>query len=90
MSGSLWFPGIREYIFSHEPERMPDHIYFSLGDREDRTRNRFLKCVRQNTEEIEAFYKNRGIDTVFQLNSGGHYKNAVKRSAAGIAWILSR
>ena len=24
MSGSLWFPGFKEYIFSHEPKRRPD------------------------------------------------------------------
>lgn len=90
MSGSLWFPGIKEYIFSHEMKRKPDHMYFSLGDRESRTRNRFLKCVQQNTEEIQAFYRKKGIDTMFQLNPGNHYKHAVERSAAGISWILSR
>ena len=31
MSGSLWFPGMKEYIFSHEPKRWPDRMYFSLG-----------------------------------------------------------
>lgn len=65
-------------------------MYFSLGDRESHTRNRFLKCVRQNTEEIEAFYQSHGIHTVFQLNPGNHYKNAAERTAAGIAWILNR
>jgi len=33
MSGSLWFPGIKEYIFSHDMMTRPDHMYFSLGDR---------------------------------------------------------
>ena len=27
MSGSLWFPGMKAYIFSHEPKRRPDCIY---------------------------------------------------------------
>ncbi len=36
MSGSLWFPGFKEYVFSHEPKRWADCIYFSLGDREAR------------------------------------------------------
>ena len=39
ISGSLWFPGIREYLFSHPPKRRPDRLYFSLGDRESKTRN---------------------------------------------------
>ena len=90
MSGSLWFLGMKEYLFSHEPKRQPDHIYFSLGDKENKTRNPILRSVRQNTEEIQAFYQDKGIDTVFQLNPGNHYDHAAERTAAGIAWLLRR
>ena len=90
MSGSLWFPGIKEYIFSHEPKRRPDCMYFSLGDKESKTRNPVLRSVRHDTEEIKAFYQGRGIDTVFQLNSGNHYDHAAERTAAGLCWLLSR
>lgn len=55
ISGSLWFPGFKEYIFSHEPKRRPDCIYFSLGDKEAKTRNQVLKTVQENTEAIHAF-----------------------------------
>ena len=90
MSGSLWFPGMKEYIFSHESKRRPDCMYFSLGDKERKTRNLVLRSVRQNTEEIQAFYQARGIDTVFQLNPGNHYDHASERTAAGIVWLLNR
>lgn len=90
MSGSLWFPGIKEYIASHEPKHRPDCLYFSLGDKESKTRNPILKNVRQNTEEMVAFYKAKGIDTVFRLNAGNHYDHAAERTAAGICWLLSR
>lgn len=88
ISGSLWFPGIREYLFSHAEEQLPDRLYFSLGDKEHRTRNPFLRCVQQNTQEICAFYKGRGVDTVFQLNPGNHFQHAAERTAAGIRWLL--
>ena len=90
MSGSLWFPGMKEYIFSHEPKRRPDCIYFSLGDKESKTRNPVLRSVRLNTEETQAFYQGKGIDTVFQLNPGNHYNHAIERTAAGLCWLLSR
>ena len=90
MSGSLWFPGMKEYIRSHEPKRRPDCMYFSLGDKESKTRNPNLRSVRQNTEEIRAFYQAKGIDTAFQLNPGNHYEHAAERTAAGIAWLLNR
>ena len=90
ISGSLWFPGFKEYVLSHEPKRWPDCIYFSLGDKEAKTRNPVLKTVQENTEEIRAFYQSKGIDTVFQLNSGNHFVQGSERTVAGIQWLLNR
>ena len=90
MSGSLWFPGFKEYIFTHEPKRLPDCIYFSLGDKESKTRNPVLKTVQENTEEIRAFYQSKGIDTEFQMNPGNHFVQGIERTAAGIQWLLNR
>lgn len=90
MSGSLWFPGFKEYIFSHEPKSRPDCIYFSLGEKEAKTRNPVLKTVQENTEEIQTFYQNKGIDTVFQLNPGNHFVQRIERTIAGIQWLLSK
>ena len=90
MSGSLWFPGFKEYIFSHEPKSRPDCIYFSLGDKEAKTRNPVLKTVQENTEEIQTFYQNKGIDTVLQLNPGNHFVRGIERTVVGIQWLLSR
>ena len=90
ISGSLWFPGFKEYVFSHEPKRRPDCIYFSLGDKEAKTRNPVLKTVQENTEEIQAFYQSKGIDTVFQLNPGNHFVQGIERTVAGIQLFLNR
>ena len=90
MSGSLWFPGFKEYICSHEPKRWPDCIYFSLGDREAKTRNPVLKTVQENTEAIHAFFQAQGVDTVFQLNPGNHFVQGLERTVAGIRWLLIR
>ena len=65
-------------------------MYFSLGDKESKTRNQVLRNVRQNTEEIQAFYQAKGIDTVFQLNPGNHNDHGAERTAAGLCWLLSR
>ena len=82
--------GFKEYIFSHEPKKPPDCIYFSLGDKEAKTRNPVLKTVQENTETIRAFYQSKGIDTVFRLNPGNHFVQGIKRTVAGIQWLLSR
>lgn len=90
ISGSLWFPGWREYVLTHQPKRSPDCVYFSLGDRESKTRNPILINVGQNTEDICDHYRAMGTDTVFQLNPGNHFDHPVERTAAGITWLLSR
>lgn len=90
MSGFFWFPGIKEYIFSYKPKRRPECMYFSLGEKESKTRNPVLKSMQQNTEEILAFYQRKGIGTVFQMNPGNHFNHAAERTAAGIVWILNR
>lgn len=90
ISGSLWFPGFKEYVFSHEMKRRPEHLYLSLGDREYKTRNPYLKIVQEQTEAIHTFYTEQRIDTEFRFNPGNHYQDAIQRTAMGIAWILER
>lgn len=90
VSGSLWFPDFPAFVRSHTPKKSPDCIYFSLGDKEHKTRNPFLQTVRQNTEEMEDFYKQQRIAATFQLNPGNHFQDAALRTASGIRWILNR
>lgn len=88
MSGSLWFPKFREYVLTHEMERSPDKLYLSLGDNEAKTRNAFLKTVQDNTEQIVSHYRQLGLDVIWELNPGNHFKDAALRSAKGIKAIL--
>ena len=90
MSGSFWFPGFKEYVFSHDMKKRPEHLYFSLGDKESRTKNPYFQTVQKNTEEIEGLFRSRKIDTCFRLNPGGHFVNEAERTAAGIRWLLDR
>lgn len=90
MSGSLWFPDFKEYVFSHEMMTQPDCVYLSLGDKECKTKNPYLKTVQEKTEEIFKFYKNKNINTVFQLNQDSHFKDIDKRTVLGIKWILEQ
>ena len=68
--------------------RRPDKMYFSLGDTEAKTRNEVLKTVRDNTEEIVRYYKETGLNVVYELNPGNHFKDAEIRSAKGIIALL--
>lgn len=90
ISGSLWFPGIIEYIHTHEFKQKPDCIYLSLGNKEAKTQNSYLKSVIQNTEEIYKSYQKQGINTTFVLNPGNHFKDTAERSAKGIKWMMEQ
>ncbi len=56
---------------------MPEHLYLSLGDKECKTRNSYLKTVREHTEAIDTFYMEKDIDTVLQFNPGNHFKDTI-------------
>ncbi|MCR5234239.1 MAG: alpha/beta hydrolase [Lachnospiraceae bacterium] len=88
MSGSLWFPNFKEYVFSHEMKRKPKKLYLSLGDKEARTRNPYMRAVQDNTESMVKHFRDAGIDVTLEMNPGNHFKDAAIRSAKGILAII--
>lgn len=88
MSGSLWFPGFSEFAKERDFTRSPDCVYLSLGDREHYTADPYLSTVQEKTEELFAGLCSRNIKAVYELNKGGHGKNAIGRTARGIEWVL--
>ncbi len=87
-SGSMWFPGFVGFVKGNQPVRLPEKAYFSLGDREARTRNLVLATVEDSTEAVCESFRERGTETTFELNPGNHFKDPAGRTAKGIAWIL--
>lgn len=87
-SGSMWYPGFKEYILYCDISRLPKSVYFSLGDREALTSDETLRTVEDNTREISEHLAEKGIKTVFELNKGNHFKQSVMRIAKGICRIL--
>ena len=63
-------------------------MYFSLGDKEAMAKNQILKTVQDRTEAIYKIFDEKGIDTIFELNPGNHFKDEAVRMAKGINWIL--
>ena len=89
MSGSLWFPGFRDYVLTHGMKKRPDMLYLSLGDKEAKTRHELLKTVQDNTEEIVAHYRQLGLNVMWELNPGNHFRDAELRCAKGIKAMLA-
>ncbi len=87
-SGSMWFPDFIEYTDNNNFIKRPEKVYFSLGDKEAKTKNQLLSTVESRTTQIYEKYKKLGIDTAFEMNPGNHFKDADIRLAKGIAWAL--
>jgi hypothetical protein len=86
----MWFPDFIDYATSYNLAVMPKRIYFSVGDKEAKTKNAIFKTVEDNTRLLCKHFAKLGIEDTFELNEGNHFKDADLRLAKGIAWVLQR
>ena len=88
VSGSLWYPGFSDYMKKHGMVRKPERIIMSLGDREKKTKNMYLKTVEEKTLEVKNFYEDCGIDVSFRFNPGNHFTDPAGRTADAVAEMI--
>lgn len=87
-SPSVWFDGWIEYVKGNT--FTPKTAYLSLGDREEKTKNQRMATVRNNIELQFELLNESGVDCVFELNEGNHFKDADLRTAKAFLSILNR
>lgn len=92
VSGSMWFDGWTEYMEENAGRFSGKFAYFSVGDREKKTRNTRLACVEEKTVRAGEILRENGVETVFELNPGNHFNEpdariarAMDRMAAAIS-----
>ncbi len=90
MSGSLWFDGFAAFLAARAPRAAPRYAYFSLGDREPRSRDARLAAVGPATEAARARLAALGAETDFVWEAGGHFADIPGRCARGIAAAAAR
>ena len=87
-SPSIWFPGFSEYMKNNSIRC--EHVYLSLGDKEEKTRNPVMATVGNRIKEAYELLEQQGIDTELEWNSGNHFKDADKRTAKAFAWAIGQ
>lgn len=85
-SPSVWFPGWIEFEQQHPIQTQ--HIYLSLGDREERTRNATMAAVGDNIRALHRELAGRGKNCTLEWNSGGHFKDTDLRTARAFRWAM--
>lgn len=84
VSPSVWFPSWDSFIKSNKMKA--ERTYLSLGDKEEKTRNKVMSAV---GDRIKMQYDILHNDHVLEWNSGNHFVDSDKRTAKGFAWLLS-
>ena len=85
-SPSVWFPGWMEFEQQHPIQAQ--HIYLSLGDKEERTKNIVMAVVGDHIRTLYSQLTERGADCTLEWNSGGHFKDADLRTAKAFRWAM--
>lgn len=90
-SGSLWYPGWKEYILQHNLNKK-SNIYLSLGKKEEKTNHFLMKQVGDNTRlQYRSLQQDDNANQVtLEWNEGGHFADTEGRVSNGISWILSQ
>lgn len=91
-SGSMWFDGFVDYVSENALSENVKHGYFSLGDRENHSKNPRMASVLDCTEKILSILSINSdkCDIIFKSVPGNHFVDADKRLADGIKWVISR
>lgn len=89
-SGSVWYPEFLVYCEEHNFTKPPKAIYLSLGNKETKTRNPYMRTTEDVMKALLALYQSQNITSVFEANEGNHFKETDLRLAKGIKWILSK
>ena len=85
-SPSVWFPDWME--FEQQRPIQTQHIYLSLGDKEERTKNIVMAVAGDNIRTLHSQLIARGADCTLEWNSGGHFKDADLRTAKAFRWTM--
>ena len=85
-SPSVWFNGWEEFMNNNTP--LSNTIYLSLGDTEEKTKNKVMSAVGDNIRKQEELLKNNNISTILEWNKGGHFSDSDIRVVKAFAWCI--
>ena len=85
-SPSVWFSGWEEFMNNNTP--LSNTIYLSLGDIEEKTKNKVMSAVGNNIRKLEELLKNDKINTILEWNKGGHFSDSALRVAKAFVWCI--
>ena len=89
-SPSVWIQGWPGYVASHPLKAL--QVYLSLGEREEKTRNRAIAQVGERIRNEHALLERQlgGCNCALEWNPGGHFVDCERRLARAFIWNLRK
>lgn len=84
-SPSVWFKDFLSYTKTHPIKTQ--HVYLSLGDREEKARNKIMASVGDCLRTYEAYLQEH-THCILEMNPGNHFKDTGIRVGKGFSWII--
>lgn len=88
VSPSVWFQGWESYMATHPIKTQK--VYLSLGDREEKTRNKTMSTVGNNIRRQYDLLLTAETTCTLEWNKGNHFADTDLRTAKGFAWLLNQ
>lgn len=85
-SPSVWFLGF--YDYAKEKPIKTKAVYLSLGDKEEKAKNKLMSTVGDVIREYHALLS-KELGCVLEWNEGNHFKEHELRMAKGFAWVIN-
>jgi predicted alpha/beta superfamily hydrolase len=87
-SPSMWFPDFIKY--TKENDIKVNKIYLSLGNKEEKTKNKMMATVGYNIRKYyDMLREDAAKNVILEWNEGNHFIDSDLRTAKGFAWIMS-
>ena len=87
-SPSVWFNGWEEFMDNNTP--LCNTVYLSLGDTEEKTKNKVMSAVGDNIRKQEELLENDNINAILEWNKGWHFSNSDLRVAKAFTWCIEK
>ena len=89
VSGSVWFEGFEEWVLSRDPLPKSGSVFFSLGNKEEKTRNTSMQHTGQIMKNItDHLNESDCYEASFRYTKGNHFEGYIQRMNECLSWLL--
>ena len=89
VSGSVWYDGFEEWVLSREPVPESGSVFFSLGNKEEKTRNPLMQHTGQIMRNIaDHLNDSDSYEASFRYTKGNHFEGHTQRMSECLRWLI--